>query len=122
MKELRLGMVEGRFADIIWDNAPLTSRELVELCREQLNWKRTTTYTVLKKLCVRGIFANNDSVVTPLLTREEFHALQSEQFVEHNYNGSLPAFITAFTTRRVLSEKELEEIKNLLAAYEEESR
>ena len=81
-QEMRMGTVEAQFADIIWLNEPLSSRELVTLCAEKLNWKKSTTYTVLKKLCDRGIFQNKDSVVTSLISKEEFESLQSRKFVE----------------------------------------
>lgn len=119
MAELKLGVVEGQFADIVWENAPLTTRELIVLCEKALNWKRTTTYTVLKKLCNRGICSMENSVVTTLLSRDEFYAMQSQQFVEEKYNGSLPAFIAAFTTRKVPSQEELDQIKEMIRAYEE---
>ena len=118
MSEIRLGMVEYAFAEIIWENAPLTTRQLVELCEEKLNWKRTTTYTVLKKLCDRKIFHMEDRMVTTLITKDEFHAIQSEKFVENHFSGSLPAFLAAFASRKTPSQKELEEIKQLLARFE----
>ena len=121
MNELKLGMVEARFADIVWTNAPLTTRELVNLCEAELNWKRTTTYTVLKKLCERGIFKTENSTVTVLIGKDEFYAIQSEQFVEETFSGSLPAFIAAFTTRKAPSAKELEEIQRMIAAFAEEN-
>ena len=96
MDEMRLGMVEARFADIVWQNAPLSTKELVLICQNELNWKRTTTYTVLKKLCERGIFKTEDSKVSVLITRDNFYAMQSERFVEDTFGGSLPAFIAAF--------------------------
>lgn len=117
--EIRLGMVEAHFADIVWQHAPLTTRALVELCAKELNWKRTTTYTVLKKLCDRGIFETRDSLVTVLITKDEFHAIQSEQFVEENFHGSLPAFVTAFSARRIPTFEELEEIRHLVDQLEE---
>ena len=119
MEEIRLGVVEARFADIIWQNAPLTTRELVKLCEAELDWKRTTTYTVLKKLCERGIFTTENSTVTVLLTKEEFQAIQSEKFVGETFDGSLPAFIAAFTSRKKLSAAEVEEIRRMIEAYKE---
>lgn len=119
MEEKKLGLVEARFADIVWMNAPLGTRELVTLCEQELSWKRTTTYTVLKKLCERGIFQMDNGMVSVLLSREEFYAIQSEQFVENTFAGSLPAFIAAFTSRKKLSEKELEEIRRMIDAYGE---
>ena len=119
MEEIKLGMVEARFADIIWENEPLTSRELVELCEKQLNWKRTTTYTVLKKLCEKGIFKNEKRMVTSLISKEEFYAIQSENFVDETFEGSLPAFFAAFTKRKKLSQKELAEIRHMIDNYKE---
>ena len=100
MAEMRFGTVEGHFAEIVWDHAPLTTRELVDLCAKELNWKRTTTYTVLKKMCNRGILDMTNSLVTVLIDRDEFHARQSEEFVEENFNGSLPAFIAALPRKK----------------------
>ena len=118
MMEIRLGMVEAKFADIVWDNAPLTTRKLVALCEEALNWKRTTTYTVLKKLCNRGIFDTTNSVVTVKISKDEFFAIQSEYFVKENFQGSLPAFIAAFTTRKTPSAQEVQELKKLIDSFD----
>ncbi len=112
--EMKLGVVEAQFAELIWAREPLASGELVKLCEKELNWKKSTTYTVLKKLCERGIFQNNDGVVTSLLTKDEFNAVQSEQFVEDTFEGSLPAFLAAFTSRKQLSAEEVEEIRRLI--------
>ena len=117
MEDYKLGAVESRFADIIWANEPLHSRELVSLCQAQLNWKKPTTYTVLRKLCQRGIFQNTDGMVSSLLSRQEFYARQSEQFVQETFDGSLPAFLAAFTTRKQLSQKEVEEIRRMIDTY-----
>lgn len=117
MAVIKLGMVESRFADIVWTNAPLTSRELVVLCNKELNWARTTTYTVLKKLCERGIFEMKNSVITVLITKDEFRALQSEKFVNDNFHGSLPAFIAAFTSHKKLSQEEQDEIKKMIDSF-----
>ena len=117
--DIKLGMVEAHFADIVWQHAPLTTRQLVELCAAELNWKRTTTYTVLKKLCERGIFETKDSTVTVLISRDEFHAIQSEHFLDENFHGSLPAFITAFAARKHPSHEELEEIRHLVDILED---
>lgn len=114
MEELKLGIVEGRFADIVWQNSPITTKDLVKICDKELDWKRTTTYTVLKKLCEKGIFKTQDSTVVALITREEFYAIQSEKFVEERFEGSLPAFIAAFSSRKKLSEEELEEIRRMI--------
>ena len=119
MDELKLGVVESRFADLIWKNEPLHSRELVQLCQQELNWKKPTTYTVLRKLCERGIFQNADGVVSSVLSREEFYARQSEKFVEEAFDGSLPAFFAAFTLRKNLSAEEVSEIRRMIDAYGE---
>lgn len=119
MDEIRLGAVESRFADIIWENEPLSSGELVKLCEKELTWKKSTTYTVLKKLCERGIFQNEKGIVTALVSKQELNSRQSEQFVEENFKGSLPAFIAAFTKRKAISQKDLKEIRELLDKYEE---
>lgn len=114
MAEIKMGVVESRFADIIWAHEPLHSRELVELCGQELNWNRSTTYTVLRKLCERGIFKNEGSTVSSVLSRQEFYARQSEQFVADAFDGSLPAFIAAFTQRKALSADEADEIRRMI--------
>ncbi len=114
MDDKRLGAVEAKFADLIWQNEPLGSGELVKLCESELNWKKSTSYTVLKKLCDRGIFKNEGSVVTSLVSKEDFYAMQSEKFVEETFEGSLPQFIAAFTKRKALSEAEIAEIKEMI--------
>lgn len=119
MDDMKLGLVESRFADIIWANEPMTSRALVEKCQEELSWKKSTTYTVLKKLCQRGIFQNQDGMVTSLISRDEFYAMQSERFVEETFEGSLPAFLAAFTKRKTLSPAEIAEIRKMIEGYGE---
>lgn len=114
MTEYKLGEVESRFAALIWDNAPLSSRRLAELAQEALNWKRTTTYTVLKRLCDRGLFRNQGGTVTALVSREDFYAIQSEKFVEDTFEGSLPAFVAAFGSRKKLSDKEIDQLQSLI--------
>lgn len=119
MSDFRLGLVEGKFADLVWQNAPITTKELVKLCAAELNWKRTTTYTVLKKLCERGIFETKDSIVTVLIGKEEFYAIRSEEFVNENFRGSLPAFVAAFASRKRLTPEEYAQMKKLLETFEE---
>lgn len=119
MEEMKLGVVEARFADIIWQSEPLSSGELVKMCEKELAWKKSTTYTVLKKLCERGIFKNEKGIVSSLVSKEEFYSLQSEKFVEDTFNGSLPAFIAAFTKRKSLSKKDMDEIKRMIDSFEE---
>ena len=119
MEELKLGLVESKFADIIWSHEPLPSGELVKLCEVQLHWKKPTTYTVLRKLCERGIFQNADGMVTSRISREDFYAMQSEKFVEETFAGSLPAFLAAFTTRKSLTAEEIAQIRSLIDGFEE---
>ena len=119
MQDFKMGVVERRFAEIIWANEPLSSGELVKKCAEELEWKKSTTYTVLKKLCERGLFQNDGGCVTALISKEEFFARQSEQFVDETFDGSLPAFIAAFTKRKSLSPEEAEEIRRLIDAMKE---
>lgn len=121
MDDTRLGAVESQFADIIWENAPLSSRDLVKLCQQQLEWKKSTTYTVLKKLCDRGIFQNEDGIVIPLVSRQEFHARQSQRFVEETFQGSLPAFISAFASGKKLSPQDVSDIRRMLDEYGKEN-
>ena len=114
MKDMKLGAIETRFARIIWDNEPLTTGQLIGLCARELEWKRTTTYTVLKKLCDKGIFKTENSLVTAVISKEEFEGMQSEQFVEETFKGSLPAFLTAFNSRKKLSDADIDEIQKLI--------
>ena len=114
MAEYKLGEVESIFADIIWNNEPLSSRTLAELAEQRLNWKRTTTYTILKRLCDRGLFQNEGGKVTSLVSREEFYARRSEQFVEDTFQGSLPAFLAAFGSRKKLSDAEIDELQSII--------
>ena len=114
MAEYKLGEIETIFADIIWDNEPVSSRRLTELAEERLNWKRTTTYTILKRLCDRGLFQNEGGKVTSLVSREEFYARQSEMFVEETFKGSLPAFLAAFGSRKKLSDAEIDKLQSII--------
>ncbi len=114
MAEYKLGEVESIFADIIWANEPLTSRRLAELAEEKLSWKRTTTYTVLKRLCDRELFQNQGGTVSSLVSRTEFYARQSEKFVEDTFQGSLPAFLAAFGSRKKLSDREIDELQKVI--------
>lgn len=112
-----LGEVEGRFASIVWANAPLGSGDLVKLCKENLNWSKSTTYTVLRKLCEKGFFKNEDGKVQVLLTEEDYRLGLGETVVRENYGGSLPAFLAAFTAKNRLSAEEAEEIGRMIDAY-----
>ena len=110
----KMGPLESRFADLIWSHEPLPSRELVRLAAEALSWKATTSYTVLKRLCDRGLFLNQEGTVSPLVNRLVFYAIQSEQFVEETFEGSLPAFLAAFSSRKRLSDREIDELKAII--------
>jgi len=114
MIDTRMGEVESRFADIIWEKAPIGSGALAQLAEKELGWKKSTTYTILKRFCQKGIFQNENGVVTALVTKEEFRALQSEKIVEESFGGSLPAFVAAFGTRKKLSEEELTQLQSLV--------
>lgn len=114
IKDTKLGAVETQFADIIWENEPLSSGELVKICEKKLEWKKSTTYTVLKKLCEKGIFKNEKGTVTSLISKQELQGMQSEQFVSETFEGSLPAFIAAFASSKQLSKEEIKEIRDLM--------
>lgn len=117
MEELKLGTVESKFADIIWENEPISSGQLVKLCGQQLDWKKSTTYTMLKRLCERGLFQNEKGMVSALMTKEEFGAAQSEKIIEESFDGSLPAFIAAFALRKRLSLDDVDEIQKMIDSY-----
>ena len=119
MQDISLGVIEAKFADIIWGNAPLPSSALFVKAQEVLGWKKSTTYTVLKRLCENGIFENNGGTVTVKLSREEFYALQSQRFVEETFQGSLPAFLAAFTSGKRLTEQEVAQLRQLVRDHEE---
>ncbi len=114
MRDGKLGVVESRFADLIWREAPLPSRRLAALAQEELGWKKSTTYTVLKRLCQGGLFENDGGTVRACVSREEFYAARSEQFVEETFDGSLPAFLAAFSRRKKLSDREIDELQTLI--------
>ena len=111
--------MQAAFADIIWANEPVGSGELVKLCESRFNWKKPTTYTVLRKLCEKGLFKNEDGVVTSLISKEEFNASKSEKFVQETYDGSLPAFIAAFMSHKKLSSGDIDEIQRMIDKYRE---
>ena len=117
MQEYKLAEGEARFAKLIWEREPITSPELVRLCEKEFAWKKSTTYTVLKKLCDRGIFQNENAVVTSLISEEEFNSYKSRKFVEDSFGGSIPRFLTAFMGGKKLTKKQAEEIKKLIDEY-----
>ena len=122
MEERKLGPVELRFAELMWENAPISSGELVKLCARELEWKKSTTYTVLKKLCEQGLFQNQGGTVTVLVSRQDYQARQSKQFVADTFSGSLPAFLAAFTQGAPLSQKDIADIRALIDRFEQEGQ
>lgn len=122
MEQYKLGEMEQKFADLIWESAPISTGELTRLCETAFDWKRTTTYTMLKRLCDRGIFANEGGTVVVRTGREDFLGAKGEQFIEDTFGGSLPRFLTAFSRRRRLGDKEIAELKKLIEEYEENEK
>lgn len=119
MEPYKLGEMEQKFAELIWENAPIATGELTRLCETAFEWKRTTTYTMLKRLCERNLFENDHGTVRVLMSKEEFESARGEQFLEEHFDGSLPKFLAAFSRRKKLSSREVEELKKLIEAYEE---
>ena len=119
MSEKKLGTVELKFAELVWEHAPISSTELVRLCAKELGWKKSTTYTVLKKHCDRGLFKNEDAIVQVVKTRADYDREQSTQFVQEAFSGSLPAFLAAFTARKALTEQEVAEIQRMIDRFRE---
>ena len=119
MEELKLCDSDYRFMTLIWEYEPVSSGKLVELSLEKLGWKKSTTYTVLKRLCEKGIFENNGGTVTVKLSRDDFYALQSQRFVEETFQGSLPAFLAAFTSGKRLTDQEVAQLRQLVQEHEE---
>lgn len=117
MTSIELGVIQERFADIIWEHEPIASGELAKICEKELNWKRPTTYTVLRTLCEKGLFENNGGIVVSLVKRRDFYSAKSKQIVEDSYRGSLPAFIAAFADGNALSNQEILEIQELIDTY-----
>jgi Predicted transcriptional regulator len=110
---------EYRFCEILWENEPVTSRELVRLCRERLEWKKSTTYTVIRRLSERGVLKSEDAVVTSLVSREDVQSAESTEVVERTFSGSLPSFIAAFTRKKNLSKQEIDEIQKIIDNYKD---
>ena len=120
MEEIRLCDSEYRFLQVVWEAAPVPSGRLAELCRQQLGWKKSTVYTVLKKMCEKGLLRNENAVVTVLVPRERVTAAEAEQFVDRTFGGSLPGFLAAFMSGKKLTAREAEEVKRLIDRYREE--
>ncbi|WP_342439902.1 BlaI/MecI/CopY family transcriptional regulator [Paenibacillus sp. FSL L8-0436] len=120
MDKIRLTETETKFADLIWSHEPVPSGDLVKLCESELNWKKSTTYTMLKRLESKGIFKNKEGVVAALISKDDFYAQQSKQFVEETFQGSLPKFLAAFTRSRKLSDTEIDEFLKVIQDHKEE--
>lgn len=120
MMDLELGAVQERFADIVWQNEPIGSGELVRICEKELNWKKPTTYTVLRKLCEKGLLKNENGIVSSVISRKEFYSAKSEQIIEESFQGSLPAFVASFISRKNLTAKEANEIQMMIDAFKKE--
>ena len=119
MNDIQMGAVESRFADIIWEREPVLTTELVKAGEEKLKWKKTTTYTVLKRLCEKGIFKNEGGTVSSIISRDDFYSIRSERFVEEEFCGSLPAFLCAFTKRKSLTDDEVAALRKMVEEYDE---
>ena len=120
VRDMEIGEVQERFANLVWDHEPIPSGQLVKLCEQELNWKKPTTYTVLRKLCEKGLFRNEDGLVSAVPTREQLASRRSEQFVDNAFHGSLPAFVAAFTAQKGLSAQEAEEIQQMIDKFRKE--
>lgn len=120
MAQIELGEVQEAFANIVWDHEPVNSGELVKICERELKWKKPTTYTVLRKLCEKGLFRNESGTVSAVISRREFYSVRSEQFVAETFDGSLPAFVAAFISRKGLTAKEAEEIQKMIDIFKKE--
>lgn len=119
MAEYKLAEAEARFVELIWENEPINSTELVRLSEEVMKWKKSTTYTILKRLCKKGILKNEDAIVSSLISRDDFFAGQSRRFVEDTFGGSLPQFLTSFIGGKKLSDKQAEELVRLINEHKE---
>lgn len=119
IEKLKLGEMEQKFAELIWKLAPVSTRTLTEECSKAFSWKRTTTYTMLKRLCDRNIFENDGGTVKIIMGKEDFFAAQGEEFVNETFGGSLPMFLAAFTRRKKLTRNEIEEIQKMIDSHHE---
>ena len=117
MEVYKLGEMEKRLADLIWANAPMTSKKLVELCADAFDWKRTTTYTMLKRLCDRGIFANENGTIIVLMAKEDFTLAQSQNFINETFDGSLPMFLTLFSKSKAMKKEDIDRLQRLIDSY-----
>ena len=117
MSEYRLGVIESRFADLVWENEPITAAELAKKCETIFHWKKTTAYTVLKRLCDKGLFETDKGIVTARQTRQEFYSNQSREYVNSSFGGDFPSFLAAFTAQKRLTAQEVESLRRIIAEY-----
>lgn len=117
MQKIELGEVQERFANLIWEYEPVKSMDLVKICKERFEWNKSTTFTVLRKLCEKGLFKNENGMVSSVMSKEEFAGVKSRQFVNEHFKGSLPAFLAAFISDKAVSEKEADEIRSMIEEY-----
>ena len=120
MADIQLGVVESRFADMLWENEPVSSGDVVKMAEQSLGWKKSTTFTVLRRLCEKGLFRNEKGTVTSVISKQDFYSMQSEQFIDETFGGSLPAFLAAFTKRKKLTEAEIAELRRMVNDYKED--
>lgn len=119
MAEIQLGVIESRYADMIWEHEPVTSSELVKMTAIEFNWKRTTAHNVLRRLIDKGLFQNKNGMVTSVISRDRFYSMQSKKYVEDSFGGSLPAFIAAFMQNSKITADEAETIRKIIEQAEE---
>ena len=111
---------EYRFCLIMWENEPVSSGDVVKMAEQSLGWKKSTTFTVLRRLCEKGLFRNENGTVTSVISKQDFYSMQSEQFIDETFGGSLPAFLAAFTKRKKLTEAEIAELRRMVNDYKED--
>lgn len=121
MADLELGIIQERFADIVWEKEPVGSGELVKICDKEFGWKKTTTYTVLRKLIDKGLLQNDNGIVTSLISKDEFYSSRSRQIVDESFQGSLPAFVAAFVSGNRLTAEEADEIRRMIDEFSNKS-
>ena len=121
MADLELGIIQERFADIVWEKEPVGSGELVKICDKEFGWKKTTTYTVLRKLIDKGLLQNDNGIVTSLISKDEFYSSRSRQIVDESFQGSLPAFVAAFVSGNRLTAEEADEIRRMIDEFSNNS-
>lgn len=121
MKSMKLGEIQAKFVELVWENEPISSGNLVKICEDRLNWKKSTTYTVLRKMCEKGILQNNKGIVSSKISKEEYYQQKGEQIINNYFEGSLPAFIASFTNQNALSIQDINEIQDLINRYKKDN-